>query len=112
MNKLTDYGPGDPDTWPAYTGHPNDPRAPAEPGLDYEIEQILESRHALLDVVNEALADPESIDQIAALLVSVAHGDDEETRSELLDILSEPLRAKAARMRQIAAEAEEWVDDD
>jgi hypothetical protein len=22
------YGPGDPQTWPAYAGHPNDPRAP------------------------------------------------------------------------------------
>lgn len=26
--KFTDYGPGDEITWPAYRGHPNDPRAP------------------------------------------------------------------------------------
>lgn len=23
---MTRYGPGDPETWPAPTGHPNDPR--------------------------------------------------------------------------------------
>ena len=26
--KITSYGPGDSETWPAYSGHPNDPRDP------------------------------------------------------------------------------------
>jgi len=26
-------GPGDPETWPSYSGHPNDPRAPADYGI-------------------------------------------------------------------------------
>ena len=25
---MTTPGPGDPETWPAHTGHPNDPRRP------------------------------------------------------------------------------------
>jgi len=40
--KITDLGPGDEATWPAYSGHPNDPRDPprrrgrAEPDYDSE----------------------------------------------------------------------------
>lgn len=35
-------GPGDPETWPPYTGHPNDPRADDEEDEveDPRIEQI------------------------------------------------------------------------
>jgi len=28
MSAITRFGPGDPETWPPYSGHPLDPRAP------------------------------------------------------------------------------------
>ena len=36
-NKFTEFGAGDAPTWPAYAGHPHDPRAPIDdddPTLD------------------------------------------------------------------------------
>lgn len=40
--RITSYGPGDPETWPAYSGHPNDPRDPPRRGRqepdDYDRE--------------------------------------------------------------------------
>ena len=39
MNLATLPGPGDEATWPAYTGHPNDPRAPDDEGRDAAIDE-------------------------------------------------------------------------
>jgi hypothetical protein len=39
MNLATLPGPGDEATWPAYTGHPNDPRAPDDEGRDTAIDE-------------------------------------------------------------------------
>lgn len=36
MNPNMAPGPGDPVTWPPYSGHPNDPRAP----LDDDFEEV------------------------------------------------------------------------
>ena len=40
--RMTDFGPGDEATWPAYSGHPNDPRDPSRrvsrPEPDYSTE--------------------------------------------------------------------------
>ena len=33
-------GPGDEETWPPYSGHPNDPRAPAEDDEDDRLADI------------------------------------------------------------------------
>ena len=33
MGDMNMPGPGDPETWPACTGHPNDPRAPDDNDL-------------------------------------------------------------------------------
>lgn len=58
MQRYTQYGPGDEPTWPAYSGHPNDPRAPLtsawEQAMDiaHDAERVADLRHErLLDDV-------------------------------------------------------------
>lgn len=36
MSGYTNYGYGDSETWPAYYGHQNDPRAPEPTAWEYE----------------------------------------------------------------------------
>jgi hypothetical protein len=38
MSRYTSFGPGDECTWPAYAGHPNDPREPEPTAEEYENE--------------------------------------------------------------------------
>ncbi len=39
-NKFTEFGPGDSATWPAFAGHPNDPRATEAADEDAALETI------------------------------------------------------------------------
>lgn len=43
MSRYTNFGPGDDCTWPAYTGHPNDPRAPEPTALEYEEQERIDA---------------------------------------------------------------------
>jgi hypothetical protein len=43
MAGYTNYGPGDSETWPAYSGHPNDPRAPEPTAEEYEHEARMDA---------------------------------------------------------------------
>ena len=57
MRDLSRYGPGDEITWPPYSGHPGDPRAPEQPDLKRAtIEQITA---AAADVL--AAAEPDTV---------------------------------------------------
>jgi len=37
---ITSFGPGDPETWPAPTGHPNDPRTEDIRCIDCDEEML------------------------------------------------------------------------
>lgn len=62
--KITQQGPGDPATWPAYSGHPNDPRAEDESddiasrrlGIECAIADLKRAEEAL-DAGDVAAAD-------------------------------------------------------
>jgi hypothetical protein len=43
MSRYTNYGPGDSETWPAYSGNPNDPRAPEPTAEEYENEARMDA---------------------------------------------------------------------
>jgi hypothetical protein len=43
MSRYTSYGPGDECTWPAYSGNPNDPRAPEPTAEEYEHEARMDA---------------------------------------------------------------------
>ena len=44
MNRYTNYGPGDSETWPAYSGNQNDPRAPDDVDAEeYENEARMDA---------------------------------------------------------------------
>lgn len=43
MSRYTNFGPGDDCTWPAYTGHPNDPRAPEPTAWEYEEQERIDA---------------------------------------------------------------------
>lgn len=45
---MTSYGPGDPETWGAPTGHPNDPRTPDDDGADSTSLQYLDELPVLV----------------------------------------------------------------
>ncbi|MCB1892574.1 MAG: hypothetical protein KDF48_10160 [Rhodocyclaceae bacterium] len=45
---MTSYGPGDPETWGAPTGHPHDPRTPDEDGADSTSLQYLDELPVLV----------------------------------------------------------------
>ena len=67
--RLTDYGPGDEQTWAPCAGHPNDPRTDDEDFADFE-ESVSYA---------EALS-PSTIDSI---LFNLRHGSPDDARNEL-----------------------------
>jgi hypothetical protein len=57
--KIGDHnmpGPGDPETWPAYSGHHNDPRAPDEDDREWDDLSDDEKIAQLLELPQRELA--------------------------------------------------------
>ena len=51
--KRTDYDPGDPETWPPYSGHPLDPRAPDETeGIEMLADEIRDDPNQIADAMD------------------------------------------------------------
>jgi len=68
------YGPGDPQTWPPCTGHPNDPRTPEPPEWDQMTdEQKIAELMGEFTAKQLARQQVEAIDTIAGLHAALLH---------------------------------------
>lgn len=67
--RLTDYGPGDEQTWPPCAGHPNDPRTDDEDFIDWE------ESASYADLISQAVID--------SVLFNLRHGSPDDARNEL-----------------------------
>jgi len=103
---MTLYGYGDEATWPAYSGHPGDPRAPCEPDIDEAIE----------DMIDDAASDP---DGSAAewVIDTFGEGFDDDFTAQFLQALRDGNEQECGRlviqhiMKHIEERAEKWSEE-